>query len=161
MMENVDNNLPPLLGCGNYNVFAQIDAYKKVGSNGGFPSRWPQIDALDEMHAAYPNVTFILNTRDIDRWIKSVSKWGKLLTKFATCGQILGITRTRRKENFRSVVANFAAKYMTRTRAWLRAHPQHISVEVEIDSSTAAATLEHAFGIRQSCWRQTNVGKGG
>lgn len=43
--------------------------------DGGETCYFPQIEALDSIHAYHPNATFVLNIRSVELWYQSVSSW--------------------------------------------------------------------------------------
>eukprot|EP00588_Corethron_pennatum_P035569 CAMPEP_0194343674 /NCGR_PEP_ID=MMETSP0171-20130528/98096_1 /TAXON_ID=218684 /ORGANISM="Corethron pennatum, Strain L29A3" /LENGTH=231 /DNA_ID=CAMNT_0039109999 /DNA_START=68 /DNA_END=759 /DNA_ORIENTATION=+ len=61
---NVARGAPPLTGCGNYAVWAEMNVSVKDGDP---PHVYlPQVTELDALHAAYPRATLVLNLRDAD-----------------------------------------------------------------------------------------------
>jgi hypothetical protein len=75
VLQNFKSKQPPFQGCGKYDVFTQFDVETQD------PYAWflPQHFALPLLHQAYPNATFVLNTRsDPSTWAKSVLHWYSL-----------------------------------------------------------------------------------
>jgi hypothetical protein len=75
VLQNSKSGQPPFQGCGKYDVWSQFDVETQD------PYSWflPQHFALPLLHQAYPNATFILNTRnDPSTWAKSVLHWYSL-----------------------------------------------------------------------------------
>ena len=79
----------PLEGCGNYDVWAQMDT----------ASYMPQITMLPGIHAQYPNATFILNQRSVGDWVSSIKRWanGSFHRKLgsSTAFRFLNVSRSR------------------------------------------------------------------
>ena len=186
---NIIHGRPPLEGCGPYLVFAELDSaehplpspknntsrearLRQSGSHslGVIPSisgikplcLYPQITRLDEIHAAYPNATFVLNTRPVDRWIESISKWNgdetrseqgylrQVLTKCNFAGFPSGVGGTDEE------MREFYNGHSERIREFVRKNPSHTLVEIDIEEDGAAAAMEAAFGISSICWKQHN-----
>jgi len=124
---------------------------------------FPQITRLNELHAAYPNATFILNLRPVENWIRSVSKWsgdkrrtsgGYLRHVLTTCdlpGFPSGVGKT--DDELRS----FYEGHSERIRDFVKLHPSHSLVEVNIESKDAGSFLEENFGISHHCWKERNA----
>ena len=186
---NIIHGRPPLEGCGPYKVFAELDSAEhplpspKSNSTKGrrlrspesdvlgvIPSlsairplcSYPQINHLDKIHSAYPQATFILNTRPVDRWIQSISKWNgdDRRSEQGYLRQVLT------KCNFESLPAGvgesdeemreFYTGHSERIREFVRKNPSHTLVDINIENENASAVMEAAFGISSICWKQHN-----
>ena len=86
MLYNLQHHLPIFDGCGDYDVYTEINAPRRKA--GKIP--WshprariflPQHYHLQEIHEQYPQATLILNTRPTHEWILSVCNWGNLLAR--------------------------------------------------------------------------------
>ena len=66
-----DEDGPPMQGCGDFDVYAQMD----VDADGNHSCYFPQIDALATLYRHYPGATYILNTRPFDHWNRSIHRW--------------------------------------------------------------------------------------
>lgn len=131
-------------GCGEYEVFAQIEST--------FPPDdcfYPQFDALELIDLQYPRSTWILNTRPFDHWLRSVSNWSDLRRRFVECR----IVANDSAEAFRAVYNAHIAR--VRSFSTRRGH-SHDFVEVDVESAHAARLLSRHFGINESCWRDMN-----
>jgi len=73
VLQNCKSKQPPFQGCGKYDICGQFDVETQD------PYAWilPQHFALPLFHEAYPNATFVLNTRcdPSTSWAKSVLHW--------------------------------------------------------------------------------------
>lgn len=186
---NILQGWPPLEGCGPYDVFAELDSAEhplpSVTSSKrnlrSWPSwsqllsvsasdvqplcSYPQITHLDAIHDAYPNATFILNTRPVGHWIRSVSKWSangndkqkegvgylrQVLTKCDLPGLPAGIG-SRDEE-----LASFYHTHSRRLQNFVHKNPSHALVEIDIEADETAVIMEEAFGISSECWNQHN-----
>jgi len=124
---------------------------------------YPQITHLEEIHAAYPNATFILNLRPVDNWIKSISKWSgdKRRTKGGYLRQVLtqcdlpdfpsGVGKTDEE------MEAFYSGHSRRIRDFVREHPSHALVEVDIEAEDAGQILQNSFGVSHHCWKVRNA----
>ena len=68
---NIQRGRPPVQGCGDFDVYAQMD----VNADGNHPCYFPQIDALDVLYTHYPTATYIFNTRPFEHWNRSIHRW--------------------------------------------------------------------------------------
>ena len=143
------------------------DAEEEENENGGADVRplcsYPQITHLDEIHEAYPNATFILNLRPVDNWIKSISKWSgdKRRTKGGYLRQVLtrcdlpgfpsGIGKTDEE------MEEFYNGHSKRIRDFVKDHPSHALVEVDIEAEDAGQILQASFGVSHHCWKVRNA----
>ena len=124
---------------------------------------YPQITHLEEIHAAYPNATFILNLRPVDNWIKSISKWSgdKRRTKGGYVRQVLtqcnlpGFPSGMGKPDEEMEV--FYNDHSRRIRDFVKDHPSHALVEVDIEAEDAGQTLQESFGVSHHCWKVRNA----
>jgi hypothetical protein len=148
MRGNLKSNRPILQGCGDYQVYAQMDA--ELGKGIFLPQRF-QLDAL---HAYAPNATFLLNVRPSHDWVHSVSNWfglgGRFLNRFK-----IDVRNVNRQEVLREIYDN----HTVFVRDFVRQHPSHKLVEVDISSPMAGQVLANAFGVDESCWGQHNRNK--
>ena len=124
---------------------------------------FPQITHLEEIHAAYPNATFILNLRPVDNWIKSISKWSgdKRRTKGGYLRQALtqcdlpgfpsGVGKTDEE------LVTFYQDHSRRIRDFVKDHPSHALVEVDIEAEDAGKRMQQRFGVSHHCWKLRNA----
>ena len=172
---NIVRGRPPFEGCGSYDVFGEMDSAehplpmsREDGDNSDNIIQplcsFPQITHLDKIHESYPNATFILNTRPVDHWIKSISNWnptpnradkGYLRRVLAMCdlGTDLGPGVGKTDEE----LTRFYLGHSERIRNFVRDHPSHALVEVDIEDDRAGKIMQNAFGINEQCWGKQNA----
>lgn len=143
---NVKNHRDPLMGCGNWSVYSQLDVEN--------PKRhlcyFPQVEALDALSAAYPNSTLLLNTRPAAKWLSSAKRWNRMDKRISKCN-VSGLKGNGR-DNDDDMMAWFD-QHIARVRNFARSHPYHRFVEIDIETADASAILEGAFGISaKKCW---------
>eukprot|EP00588_Corethron_pennatum_P013481 CAMPEP_0194277106 /NCGR_PEP_ID=MMETSP0169-20130528/9514_1 /TAXON_ID=218684 /ORGANISM="Corethron pennatum, Strain L29A3" /LENGTH=343 /DNA_ID=CAMNT_0039020981 /DNA_START=110 /DNA_END=1141 /DNA_ORIENTATION=- len=150
---NVRSSRSPFDGCGDYHVWVQTD-YAREGI-------YPQLDAgtMQAVHDHHPDATFLYGVRPFDAWIKSVDGWAPPPNVFA----LRDLMRCHDLEGLPTGVGgtleemrNFYEGHLESVREFVRAHPTHRLVEVQIDSDFAGEVLEEAFGILRKCWGQYN-----
>ena len=155
---NDQEERPLLYFTGEYDVYAQYDSLSDCF--------FPQITHLEKFHKDYPNATFVLNTRDIDDWIKSVKRWKifdsgyvPMDVRFARCfdsmPEWLGLDKgvsvdEKLRRLYLGQIENvklFAKKY------------NHDVFEIKIDAPRAGKKMRDyffgGFGFT-NCWGQRN-----
>jgi hypothetical protein len=143
---------------------AKEDEEEEIGGADVRPlCSYPQITHLEEIHAAYPNATFILNLRPVDNWIKSISKWSgdKRRTKGGYLRQVLtqcdlpgfpsGVGKTDQE------LETFYQDHSRRIRDFVKDHPSHALVEVDIEAEDAGKRMQQRFGVSHHCWKLRNA----
>lgn len=183
---NILRGRPPLEGCGPYDVFAELDSADhplpsssskrnlrswsslslllSASTSGIQPlCSYPQMTHLDAIHNAYPNATFILNTRPVGHWIRSISNWAVDDKQKRGVGYLRQVLTQCDLPGFPSGIGNrdeeLASFYRTHSRRiqnFVRKHPSHVLVEIDIEADETALTMEKAFGISSECWNQHN-----
>ena len=161
----LDAGQPPLRSCGDYQAWAQLDFAGNPGDAlPGLNPRddacyFPQVEALDAIHAEHPTATFVLNRRSTpDAWLESVDEWNDLRQRLADCditGLPEGVGEPGDEGDAR--LRAFVESHERRVREFVAAHPSHRLVEVVIDDPGAGDALETAFGISARCWGRENV----
>ena len=151
IQKNLQAGRSPLFATGKNDVYVQIDVELNVDK--GLPCFFPQIEALEDLHHAHPNSTLLLNTRDINAWVRSVRAWAGMDTRLSKCN-ITGLPagkglKERELKRFFSNQALRVAKFVDR-------FPSHQLVNVKIDSPDAGEVMETAFGISRTCWGHHN-----
>ena len=148
MMENKKANKPILQDCGDYDVYAQMDAEHRKGMF------LPQHFELERLHEFAPSATFILNMRPAADWISSVENWFGLGARFL---QTYGYPRHKHREIDRhQVLTEIYKNHSQYIREFVKTHPSHALVEVNITDSSAGNVLAEAFGLSEECWGQHN-----
>lgn len=143
IFDNYYANRPLLTGCGDYEVYTQLDA--TLPPHNCFH---PQTHLIDELHQQYPRSPWILNTRPFDHWLTSVRHWNNMTDRLLECGSI----RENTTEEFR----NLYYDRLNRVRSFWATHKTHAFVEINIESPYAAHILFRHFGINTSCWSDAN-----
>ena len=146
--DNKKAGQPILEGCGDYDVYAQMDAEL------GRTIHLPQYSELDLLHAYAPHATFLLNLRPAREWMNSVTHWYGLGGRFLTHFNV-DINRVNRNQALEDIYNN----HTQFIRDFVELHPSHALVEVDISSPTAGAFLADAFGVPASCWGLHNPNK--
>ena len=148
--DNILEEQSPLAGCGDFQVWAQMDGPWRDGQ-----CFLPQLWALNRIHDAYPNATFLLPTRSPDQWVKAMSQgngteWlGPLRGYFRscnlpTCGPACVDSDDQLAlfyEEHSETIRNFAMKY-----------PSHKLIEIDAEDDGAGAKLAAATGLDATCW---------
>jgi hypothetical protein len=145
---NKKGGLPVLQGCGDYDVYAQVDA--ELGRSIHLPQHFD----LDLIHSYAPHATFLLNLRPARDWMNSVTHWYGLGGRFLTAFNV-DVKRVNRNQALEEIFLN----HTEFIRDFVRLHPSHPLVEVDISSPTAGIVLSDAFGIPASCWGLHNHNK--
>lgn len=139
---------PVLEGCGEYDVYGQMDA--ELGRSIHLPQHFD----LELLHVFAPQATFLLNLRPASDWVNSVTHWyglgGRFLTQFR-----VDIKKVNRNEALEQIYQNHT-RYV---RDFVKLHPSHALVEVDISNPQAGASLSDAFGVPSSCWGLHNQNK--
>jgi len=164
MKESVQAGLPPLALCGEADMYAQIDD----------ALYFPQIELLDEIVHGYPNATFFLTFRSMEKWYHSITHWPPRkngpymrdrmikfnITGSPTCGD--GIEYNYRDCNGKDIPAieefsDWYCNHVQRVRDVVSRNPSHTLVEVDIEDLEIGQRMEDTFGIEKSCWGHVNA----
>jgi hypothetical protein len=114
----------------------------------------PQQLHLEKLHAYAPNATFILNLRPDKDWVHSVTNWFGLGGRFLRLFHV-DIETTDRSQALRDIFND----HSTFVREFVKSHPSHALVEVDISSPDAGKILAESFALRESCWGKHNVNR--
>jgi hypothetical protein len=146
MKWNAKAGRPFLDGCGDYNVwtdtgFISIPKPRPV-------CYYPAIEGLEEWIKSYPNSTIILITRNIDSWVRSISRWsgGSLVKRWDRCN-LTGFVGRESTE-----LAQFYKWHLELIRDFARNHPSITYIEAQIENPNIASILHAKTGIPSSCW---------
>lgn len=156
--DNVLEGRPPLQATGDFDVYAQMDAFALSAKYFDYKCYMPQVEILNELHAHYPNATLILNTRNVTNWIKSLHNYnsGNMLKRLVQCN-ITGLPNG--VGNNDSDLYTFFQNHLDRIRSFVKTHQSHKLIEFNIESHDAGNILGDAFGINHTCWGQANKSK--
>jgi hypothetical protein len=115
----------------------------------------PQRFLMEELHAAAPTATLVLNLRPARDWVKSVTNWFGLGGRFLTRFKI----DHRRVKDRHQVLEEIYNNHSQFIRDFVQQHPSHPLVEVDITGENAGQVLADAFGLQESCWGIHNQNK--
>ncbi len=158
-------------------AFCQLDE----NSHEGY---YPQISLLDEMHAAYPNSTFVMNFRPISDWIRSMQRWRQMpsrMSRFLVPGLVLtqdqaqnvqaywqahrrNETKKRLPRISNTQLAKWWCGHVLHLREYITEYPSHALIELDLYSNTTNAVMYDLFqadaknGVKGvQCWGKSNV----
>jgi len=127
---------------------------------------FPQHFRIEEIHESYPKATWILNWRDFDPWIESVIKWGindhlhyQFLNEYYMQGVIPYIPSKNNISDVKAVMKKIYYEHHDMVRKFVRSHPSHALVEVNITHENASTVLAEAFGLSPNAWTNVNRNK--
>lgn len=143
---NIKSSLPAFQGCGSYTAWSQMDI-TFIDKNNPDICYFPQVDAMDELHQAYPNATWILPHRPIQDWLRSLQKWNNFDKRIQHC-------EFETRERVDDLEA-FWHEHVAAVRSFVKDHPSHRLVEYNI--SNPAALFSAFPSIKRTCWTQSNV----
>lgn len=144
----------------------------------------PQHHYLDRIHEQFPDATFILNLRPVDDWVKSVINWptnlklelpyeffaqhknGNLTASFGKDieppAQYRGLFADEflvRPKQLAGLLKYFYNYHSEHVREFVKQHPSHTLIEVNITHDNAGRVLADAFGLNETCWGHFNKNK--
>jgi Sulfotransferase domain len=119
----------------------------------------PQHFRIRDLHESHPNATWILNWRDPEAWVESVMKWGdnlpnQFLNEYHMQGAIPRIPTNA--TTVRELLKRLYVEHHTFVRDFVRRHPSHALVEVNITDEDAGNVLADAFGLSGDAWMNVN-----
>jgi len=147
---NLDAGLPPLLECGGYQVFAQLDG----PWDGSSECNLPQVSHLYNLHTAYPNATFVLPLMAAEKWVDAITDWfpeGRLRGQFSRCN--LPLCPEPCVDN-NAKFAAFYEHHATSVRKFVVKYPSHKLIEINLEGEKKAvgSKLAAATGLPAKCW---------
>jgi hypothetical protein len=182
MLKNLQRGLPILYKCGYYDVFAELNGpRKRIYNESGQPGSllddgtydfkgpgnrlfFPQHHYINELHQQYPTATFILNLRPVDEWVASVLKWGDdIATQILNEYHVQSNGNIELPQNPNEITQTLTLlfdEHSEMIRNFVREHPSHALVEVDVSDGRAGEVLADAFGLEEKCWQQTNKNGG-
>lgn len=172
-----------LEGCGDYDVFCQIDGERPIQRNR--QNQWgilmedgsleihngksqqerqtmfrhflPQHFYLDRLHADYPQATFLLPLRNSQEWANSVFNWfqmrGRVVNEYIHFNRTIERPGRIRAKEFLSRIYD---EHTALVRSFVARHPSHAFVEVNITDPNAGKYLASSFGLNAACWGHHN-----
>lgn len=147
--ESVKKGLAPLAKCHKGDAWTQLD-------NGRY---FPQVELLDEIIKGYPQATFILMFRSMDRWYNSMYNWPPDRNKYQRLTDRLlklNITGLSKGKDHISAFADWHCNHVQRVRDLISKYPGHSLVEIDVEAPSAGAYLEKLFGIKGKCFAKKN-----
>lgn len=175
MLHNLELNFPILDGCGDYDVYTELNGPRRDTDTGKLlDSKRPKIFLpqhyhLPDLHAFAPDATWILNIRPIEEWVHSVLKVpGNALVR-----QIIhevqhhetSFETPKGRNQTKSFLRMFWQRHVQQVQSFCQFH-QHKLVVVNITSPTAADDLSQSLGwatnprpSAAACWGQHNIGE--
>jgi len=159
MMENVNaGSTQPL----RETQKSELQAYTQLDSNYN-ECAFPQIQFLDELHAEYPNATFILMMRPINDWIRSVNKWLDMRIRWREC-RLPGLICNGKKDRYgraKCTDANLRhwwCNHIKHIREFVKQYPSHQLLEFDLYNGTQTSELlSQSFGTNKTCWGHSNI----
>jgi hypothetical protein len=170
-------------GCGDFDVYSEINGPRKkkyhpqtgkigyvqddgtIDYNGpGNRIFLPQHFRLHEVHQSYPNATWVLNLREVDSWVESVMKWGddlhnQFLNEYYMQGAIPDIPNDKNVADVKHLLKKIYVEHHDMVRDFVKLHPSHTLLEVNITDENAGNVLGEAFGLDPSAWSVVNKNK--
>lgn len=179
ILRNLGLNASLLEGCGDYDVYMQLDGERPTRTFGKARgvllenARYhiiahgdrsdlqmhllPQIFFLEELHEASPNATYILPLRPPEEWANSVFHWfnarGRIVNEFRHFNQSL---QRPGKALAKQFLARVYQEHNDRIRLFVKKYSSHKLVEVNITEPNAGEQLSATFGLNASCWGHHN-----
>jgi len=140
----------PLKSCGDYEVWAQMDM-ENLGM-----CHFPQIHNLGILHQEAPNATFLLSHRNMTRWVRSVKNWvgafRSMAVRLAKCD---GGPKSKKSQD----LIQWHLEHVQRIRDFVKAHPSHALVEIDIEDPNAGEIMAQHFGSASPAsnwWHENN-----
>ena len=176
ILQNMANQRPMMEGCGDYEVYAQIDGERPIHRQRGMPHHQgvllengtlelhhvkqpkerqllfrhflPQHFHLDQLHADYPHATFILPLRDPHVWANSAFNWYQMRGRTVNEYMFFNSSLERPgKDRAKGFLARIYAEHSEYVRHFVRQYPSHALVEVNITDPLAGEQLAREFGL--------------
>jgi hypothetical protein len=117
----------------------------------------PQHFSLEQLHADYPNATYILPLRDARDWANSAFSWfqmrGRTINEYMYFNQSLPRPG---KANAKEFLARIYDEHSNMVRNFVRQHPSHAFIEFNITDPDAGRKLAETFGLEERCWGHHN-----
>jgi hypothetical protein len=149
--QSVKTGQPPLSQCPAADAYTQLD-------DGRY---FPQIELLEEFINGYPQATFFLTFRSMEKWYHSLENWPPNRTNYKSMTErlsnldITGLPKGKGNDVFE--ISDWYCKHVERVRNLMDKYPSLSLVEVDIEDPMAGYYLEKLLGIRHSCFGQKNV----
>ena len=165
-------------GCGTFDLYSEINGPRRkaidpktkqegyLQNDGSMDTQsagprifFPQHFHIQELHDEFPNATWILNLRPVESWINSTLQWGDdLPEQFANeyyANHALDRLPSDDKE-MRKFLKSIYQGHNDLVRSFVRNHPSHALIEVNITDDAAGEVLAEAFGLDAEQWPHSN-----
>ncbi len=194
MRDAVRVGLPPLSTCANgTHAIMQMDVAFPMGSvHDSVRVRtrssarrddcfFPQLSILEEFHAESPYATLVLTFRPMHDWTKSVTGWHSVLERLQQChlpNLPRGVPdlsaeperdevykkRLNHTDELEAVMAQFFCSHILHVRNFVKEHPTHTLIELDLYADETPRILDKLFPSRilpasennnatlKSCW---------
>ena len=145
----------PLAYLSEYDAITQMDiCLPRVKKDGRPLNYWPQLDfeLLDEIERHHPGIRFILNRRDPERLIKSMSRWHALRRRLLQA-RVPGLPR------FRPLFDRDLRRWITGHYDACRARygDRETFLDLDIERPDAREALEEFLGVAVPWWGVANA----
>ena len=158
-------NLPPLYKCGQWaDMYAEINGPipNESSSGGGGKLFFPQIEYLEHIVNAYPNATFFLTFRSMDKWYNSlINFWSGLGPRSQKRNMKDEMIAAANITTFRGGgggdIHDFSVFFCNHVNRVRQVVPPHRLVEIDIEDPSTGAIMAEIFDIDEKCWGNANV----
>ena len=115
----------------------------------------PQVQYLQEIHDESPMSTFILNKRNVTKWIKSMKGWngrgwGSMDERFVQCGNATGLNATDEQS-----LEVYLSGHFEMIRGFVQRNPSHALVEIDIEDPNTGCIMSELFNTT-TFWTKSN-----
>ena len=141
------------LSIGHYLPFVEV--VTQLESSGKHKHSWPQFskEFLLAFRKEYPEAKIILHTRDPQKTLDSINRWGNFRERI--CKSAPGLD-----ENASDVqIVTWIMRYYKNAREWFEGDPNFVSFDIE--DMNVAETLSEAMGVEFPWWGRSNIWKPG
>eukprot|EP00980_Cylindrotheca_fusiformis_P013005 scaffold3248_cov112-Cylindrotheca_fusiformis.AAC.6 len=150
MRRNLKRKMAAFADMDMFHLYSELDGQEY---NGGMTV--PQWSFIPDIHAHFPNATWILNLRDPHDWLSSINRWQDLRQRFIDNPYKPDLPIGVGSDD--SDMVRFYNAQAQRVRDYAKEYGSHHLVEVQIDSPDAGQVMEDAFGISaDACWKKRN-----
>lgn len=125
-----------------YNAFTQMDVcYRGI-------NYWPQLKLYKEIYKQYPNALYILNYRNFNNHLRSISKWGDLRKRISTANF--------KGKNSNKIFEEWIEKHYKNIREFFGDKLNFIEFDIENGNKEKLATF---LGVNNIVYVRKNKGK--
>ena len=176
IIQNLAKKSPMLEGCGLYQAYCQIDGERptrrgkegrgtlmndgSVDTNSLMRLFLPQHHNLHQLSQENPTATFVLPLRTPREWARSVMKWfqmkGHVINEYMYYNKTM--VNPKRTGQVQPFLERIYVEHTHFVRDFVKHHPQHALVEVNISDPRAGTQMADAFGLNATCWGHQNMG---